>query len=126
MEAKSYTKQDLLQQQSKQYKMAELQESLQRLQMIEQNVQSLAMQKQQFQAQNFEIESALKELDKTKSAYKIVGGIMIGADKTELKKELEQKKEVLDLRLKNIEKQEKQLKEKAKKLQEEVMADMKK
>ena len=36
----------------------------------------------------------------------------------------EQKKEIIDLRIKNMEKQEAQLREKASKLQEEVMKEM--
>ena len=101
------------------------QESIQRLQMMEQNMQSLNMQKQQFQAQLFEIEGALKELETSPVAYKIVGGIMIGTEKSSLQAELKGRKELFELRVQTLEKQEKQLKEKAKKLQEEVMASVK-
>ena len=104
----------------------ETQESISKLQLIEQNVQTLLMQKQQYQAQLFELESALKELDKTDEAYKIVGNVMIKGDKAAMKAELASKKEILDLRLKNIDKQEKQMKDKAESLQKEVMAKMKK
>jgi len=104
----------------------ETQESISRLQVMEQNLQSLGMQKQQFSTQMFEIESALKELDKTDTAYKIVGNIMVNANKDELKKELSQKKEIVELRLKNLEKQENQIRDEAKSLQEEVMEKMKK
>jgi prefoldin beta subunit len=103
----------------------EAQESIQRLQVMEQNVQALNMQKQQFQAQLFEVEGALKEIATAPVAYKIVGGIMIGVDKDALQKELQGKKELLELRVQTLEKQEKQVKEKAKKLQEEVMASVK-
>jgi prefoldin beta subunit len=51
---------------------------------------------------------------------------MIKADKTDLKAELNSKKEIVDLRLKNIDKQEKQLKDKAETLQKEVMSKLKK
>ncbi len=103
----------------------EAQETIQRLQMMEQNMQSLNSQKQQFQAQLFEIEGALKELETSPVAYKIVGGIMIGVDKASLQKELQGRKELFELRVLTLEKQEKQLKEKAKKMQEEVMASVK-
>ena len=103
----------------------EAQENVQRLQMMEQNLQALGMQKQQFQAQLFEIEGALKEIATSPAAYKIVGGIMISTDKDTLQKELQGKKELLELRLQTIEKQEKQVKDKAKKLQEEVLASVK-
>ena len=104
----------------------ETQESISKLQLIEQNVQTLLMQKQQFQGQLFELESALKELEKTDEAYKIVGNVMIKTDKTALKAELSSKKEIIDLRLKNIDKQEKQMKDKAEALQKEVMGKLKK
>lgn len=104
----------------------ETQESISKLQLIEQNVQQLLLQKQQFQAQLFELESALKEIEKTDESYKIVGNVMIKADKAALKAELLSKKEIVDLRLKNLDKQEKQLKDKAEALQKEVMGKLKK
>ncbi len=104
----------------------ETQESISKLQLIEQNVQALLMQKQQFQAQLFEIESALKEIEKTEEAYKIVGNVMIKTDKIALKAELNSKKEIIDLRFKNFDKQEKQLRDKAEALQKEVMSKIKK
>ena len=56
------------------------------LQLLEQSMQNLLMQKQQFQLQQVEIESALKELEKTKEAYKIVGNIMVLSKKEDLDK----------------------------------------
>lgn len=96
----------------------ESQEGMQRLQMLEQNMQSVGMQKQQFQAQLFEIEGALKELASSPVAYKLIGGVMVKVEKEKLTKELENKKEVLELRVETLEKQESQLRDKAKKLQE--------
>ncbi len=94
------------------------------LQMLEQSMQNLLMQKQQFQLQQVEIESALKELENVEEAYKIVGNIMVLSKKDDLKKDLDSKKEVVGLRIKNMEKQEGQLREKASKLQEEVLKEM--
>lgn len=105
---------------------AEAQENIARLQMLEQNVQAISMQKQQFQSQLIEIESALKELKTSSTAFKIVGNIMVGADKSELEKDLTQKKELIDVRVKNLEKQEKQFKDKTKQVQEEVLKALKK
>lgn len=103
----------------------EAQEKIQRMQLIEQNLQQLLMQKQQFQSQLFEFESALSEIEKTKQAYKIVGNIMVASDKETLKKDLAEKKELAELRVNNIEKQEQQLKDRAKKLQEEILSTLK-
>ncbi len=100
-------------------------EKIGQLQSIEQGMQSFLMQKQQIQMQLMETESALKELDKTEKAYKIVGNIMVNSDKEGLKKELEEKKERLELKIKSIENQEKQMKEKASSVQSEVMNGLK-
>jgi prefoldin beta subunit len=101
------------------------QEKIGKLQLMEQQLQQFALQKQQFQTQLFEIESAITESAQTTKAYKIVGNIMIAADKEELKKELTQKKDIASLRIKTIEKQENKIKDEAKSIQEEVMGQMK-
>jgi len=95
------------------------------LQMMEQNLQGFLLQRQNFQSQLVEVESALGELDKTPMAYRIIGNIMVAADKAEMKNDLEQKKEILMLRLKTVEKQETKLKEKASKTQSDVLEEMK-
>ena len=99
----------------------EAKENVQRLQALEQNLQAISAQKQQFQAQLYEIEGALREVETTPQAYKIVGGIMIATSKETLAKELGEKKELLNLRIQTLEKQESQLKEKAKGLREAVV-----
>ena len=104
----------------------EAQDKIQELQLLEQNMQSFMMQKQNFQTQLAEIESALKETGKSKDAYKIIGNIMVKGDKKEIEKELKEKKEMFELRIKSIEKQEEKLKEKASQLQKEVMKEMNK
>ena len=104
----------------------ETETKLNQLQMLEQSMQNLLMQKQQFQLQQVEIESALKELEKVNEAYKIVGNIMVLSKKDDLKADLASKKEIVELRIKNMEKQENQLREKASKLQNEVLKGMSK
>jgi len=101
-------------------------EKIAQLQMLEQGMQNFMIQKQQFQAQLIEIDSALKELDKSNVSYKIVGNIMVSANKEELSKELKSKKETIELRIKALEKQEKQIKEKATAMQSEVLEKLKK
>ncbi|MFH1316601.1 MAG: prefoldin subunit beta [Candidatus Woesearchaeota archaeon] len=101
------------------------QEKIQKMQLLEQNLQNLLNQRQQFEQQLAEIESALNESSDSKNTYKIIGNIMVSVDKNSLKKELNDKKEVLTLRIKAIEKQEEIMREKAKKLQEEVLSNIK-
>jgi len=103
----------------------ETEKKISQLQMMEQSMQSFLMQKQQFQSQLVEIESALRELEKSKEAYKIVGNIMVNSDKEDLKNDLQKKKEMIELRIKTLEKQENQIKEKASSVQEEVMKELK-
>lgn len=103
----------------------ETQKKISQLQLMEQNLQALLGQRQQFQQKVVEINSALEELKKTDKSYKIIGNIMVLKDSKELDKELSQKKEILEIRIKNVEKQEDQIRTKAKKLQEEVLSKMK-
>ena len=98
----------------------ETEQKIAQLQLYEQSLQNILIQKQQFQSQLMEIESALSELETTKEAYKIVGNIMVASKKEDLKDDLESKKEISNLRIKTLEKQENQIREKAKKLQEEI------
>ena len=101
-------------------------EDITQLQVMEQRLQGLMMQKQQFQTQLMEIENALEETkDYKKEAFKIIGPIMISADAESIKKELKEKKDTFDLRLKSIDKQENKIKEDAQKLQEKVMKELK-
>ncbi|MBN1385537.1 prefoldin subunit [Candidatus Woesearchaeota archaeon] len=104
----------------------ETEQKINQLTMIEQSMHQLLSQKQGFQAQLMEVESALSELDRTDKAYRIVGNIMVAADKKPLKEELGSKQDILNLRIKNIEKQENSLKDKAKSVQTEVMETIRK
>ena len=104
----------------------ETEQKITQLQMMEQNIQTFMAQRQNFQAQQLELDNAIKELEISKGdCYKMVGSIMIAADKDKLKKDLESRKEVVELRLKSIKKQEDSIKEKAEKLQSEVIKELK-
>jgi len=102
-----------------------VEEKIVQLQLIEQALQNITLQKQTFQTQLLEIESAMKELEKTEGpVYKIVGGIMVLSNKDELKKELQSRKEIIELRIKNLKKQEDTTKERAERLQAEVTKEL--
>ena len=98
----------------------ESEKKIQQLQMIEQSLKSLSMKMQQI-----ELNSAIKELENVEEAYKIVGNIMVLSKKEDLVKDLQSKKETVDLRIQTMEKQEEQFKEKANKIQGEVLSEMK-
>lgn len=103
----------------------EHEEKIEQLQLLEQNLQSFLVQKQQFQMQLSEVTSALENLKDSKKTYKIIANVMIDAKKEDLEKELKQKKEMLEIRLKNLEKQEESIREKSQKLQKEILGSMK-
>ncbi len=102
---------------------AQQQKKLEELQLIEHNLQQLAVQKQLFQLEIKETLDALEEVKKSKQGdvFKVVGSVMVKANKEQLEKELKEKHELLELRIKSIEKQEEVLKEKALKLREEIL-----
>jgi prefoldin beta subunit len=103
----------------------ETKKKISKLQMLEQKLQSMAMQKQMFQTQSMESENALKEIDSSNDTYKVIGNVMISVDKTKLKEELLSKKEMGNIKVDNLEKEEKKLREEATELQKEVMESMK-
>lgn len=99
---------------------------VQEIQFVENNLQNLLIQKQVFQIELSETQSALKEIENSgEDVFKIVGQIMIKADKEKIKEELLNKKKILELRLKSIEKQEDFLKEKLEKLKKEILEEKK-
>ena len=102
------------------------QEKISQLQQFEQNLQILLNQKQTFQAQLLEVENTMAELEKSpKQVYKILGNIMVAAKASTTIQELEERKHILDIRIKSIEKQESAIKEKAQHLQEILVKELK-
>ena len=100
----------------------EAQQTLIRLQTFQQTAQAIAMQKESLTIQKLEYEKALEELGKTKheDVYKAVGPILIKSTKKDLDKELNEKKETIELRIKSLQKQENRLREKLKESQEKL------
>lgn len=95
---------------------------IQELNFLEQNFQSLLMQKQAFQMELSETESAIEEIESSgEEIYKIIGQIMIKSDRKKIKDELENKKRLFNLRIKSIEKQENNLTKKIESLRQEIL-----
>lgn len=97
----------------------ETQQILIELQTFQQQMQTVLLQKESLNIQNMELDKALEELKKatTEDVYKAVGPILIKSTKKDLEKELSEKKETLELRLKSLQKQEDRIKEKLKDVQ---------
>ena len=94
---------------------------IQEMQMLEQNLQNLLLQKQAFQMELSETKSALKEIENSgDEVFKIIGQLMIKTDKAKMKEELSNKERIIELRIKSIEKQETLLAKKLDDLQKEI------
>lgn len=92
------------------------------LQMLEQNLQQILMQKQAFQIELRETQSSKREVEKTgEEVFKIIGQLMIRTDKKSTLSELENKEKMIELRVKNFEKQEKAVSEKIEALQKQIL-----
>lgn len=102
------------------------QEKLQEMRILEQNLQNILLQKQTFQIELAETKAALQEMEKSSDeVYKIVGQLMIKSEKEKIKKELQDKEKMLELRMGTFEKQEKSSIEKMEKLRDELMKEEK-
>jgi len=97
-------------------------EMVNQFQMYQQQLQSVLIQKETLRLQSIEIDKALEELNATKEekAYKITGQIMISKTVDELKKELNESKELVDVRTKSLEKIEEKINSKLTELQEKL------
>jgi len=105
----------------------ETEAQIRELQLLEQNLQNILMQKQAFQLELSEVENALAELTKNEGeVFKISGNIMIKSSKENILKDLKQKKDLISLRLKSLDSQEKNLSSTSENIRKKVLAGMKK
>ena len=104
----------------------ETKKKIQELQLSEQNLQGLNMQRQAFLMELTEVENALSEIkDNNEPVFKVIGQIMIKTDKKKIEKELKEKKDLINLRIKSIEKQENLLNDNVDKIKAELMKKIK-
>jgi prefoldin beta subunit len=96
---------------------------IQEMQILEQTLQNILLQKQAFQMELSETEIALKEIQSSSDdVFKIIGQLMIKTKKDSITKELSDKKKILDLRLKNLEKQESSMTEQVEKIRDKILS----
>ncbi len=99
---------------------------IQEMQILEQKLQNSILQKQAFQIELAETESALKEIEKSgDEIFKIIGQLMIKSEKSKIHEELLNKKKILELRIKSFEKQENLLNEQSEKIRNEISQSIK-
>jgi prefoldin beta subunit len=100
-----------------------LKEQVSRLQQLQQNLQAIMMQKQQVELEVVESDRALEELRKMEldnTVYKSAGPLLIKANKEDVLKELEEKKELLNTRTMVLGKQETRVKENLKEVENKI------
>ncbi|MEK6830309.1 MAG: prefoldin subunit [Nanoarchaeota archaeon] len=99
---------------------------IQEMSILEQNLQNILFQKQAFELELDETNSALKEIVMSgDEVFKIIGQLMIKTEKSKIKNELLEKQKILDMRIKSFEKQETYLREKIDKIREELTSSLK-
>ena len=88
-------------------------------QVLQQQLQTILIQKENLKLQTLEIDKAIEELEGSKGtkAYKIVGPVMVQKDLKKLKTELKERKDNFDLRVKTIEKVEERITKKLKEME---------
>ncbi|HYY48030.1 MAG TPA: prefoldin subunit beta [Thermoplasmata archaeon] len=104
----------------------QLQNQIAQYQQLQNQLQVLGSQRVQIEAKLREIEQTLEELNKLSGdtpVYKSIGMILVRQDDREaLKKELEEHKETLTIRVKSLQKQEKALSERYEDLAAKIQA----
>ncbi|MDH5268234.1 MAG: prefoldin subunit beta [Candidatus Bathyarchaeota archaeon] len=105
----------------------QVQQRLLRLQQLQQTLQAVLMQKQQLELELTEVEQALSELEKlTDSAtiYKSIGSLLVKAEKGKVITELNERKDLLNMRINVLGKQEERLRTQVKDLQTKLQRDL--
>lgn len=105
----------------------QVQERLLRLQQLQQTLQSILVQKQQVELELTEIEQALSELQKlTDDAviYKAIGSLLVKSERAKVTSDLNERKELLNMRANVLGKQEERLRGQLKDLQTKLQQDL--
>jgi len=105
----------------------QVQQRLLRLQQLQQTLQAVLTQKQQLELEFTEVEQALSELEKlTDSAtiYKSIGSLLVKAKKGKVTTELNERKDLLNMRINVLGKQEERLRTQVKDLQTKLQHDL--
>ena len=95
-------------------------DNIQEMQILEQNLHNILLQKQAFQMELSETTSALKEIEKSDEIYRLIGELMLKTDKIKAKDDLLTKEKILSMRIKSIEKQEDALSKRLEELRNKI------
>ncbi|ADY02001.1 MAG: prefoldin subunit beta [Vulcanisaeta sp.] len=89
-----------------------LQSDLEKLQALQDQLNSVRVRKQQFESELKEVEKAISEIEKISTeskVYKIVGSFLVLVTKDQALQELKDRKELLELHIKTLSRQESML-----------------
>jgi len=105
----------------------QVQERLLRLQQLQQTLQSVLVQKQQVELELTEVEQALSELQKVTDdavIYRSIGSLLVKTEKARVVADLNERKELLNMRATVLGKQEERLRSQIKELQAKIQQDL--
>jgi len=105
----------------------QVQERLLRLQQLQQTLQAVLTQKQQLELELTETEQALSELGKMDDSavvYKSIGSLLVKTEKAKVTTELNERKDLLNMRVGVLGKQEERLRTQVKDLQTKLQRDL--
>ena len=105
----------------------QVQERLLRLQQLQQTLQGVLVRKQQLELELTEVEQALGELEKISNAevvYKSIGSLLVKSEKMKVSTELSERRELLNVRLKVLGKQEERLRSQVRDLQVKLQREL--
>ncbi len=101
----------------------QVQNMIAQLQQLQQQLQMVVTQKVQLENSLKETENAIQEVEKVGDdtpIFKTVGTILVKTSKEDILKELKEKKDTFEIRIKALERQEEKLKERLQDLQKKI------
>ena len=101
-------------------------EMVRELQKNEESLQNLMSKRENLKLELSEINEALDNLKSSDESYKIIGDIMVKMKRDELIDDINQRKESIEVKIKNIKKHEEILKNRSKEVQQELVRNMSK
>jgi len=104
-----------------------VQERLLRLQQQQQTLRSILTQKQQLELELTEVDQALSEIENLTDVtiiYKSIGSLLVKSERPKVTKELNERKDLLNMRIKVLGKQEERLRTQIKDLQTKLQQDL--
>jgi len=100
-----------------------LNKKLEEFEALRQTYLALLYQKQKIEEELLEVDNAIKELENMKNeenVFVMIGNVLIRKNRDSVMNELKERRDVLDIRIKSLDKQEVQLRERLTNLQNEI------